>query len=52
MHNNFLNYTNKLIQFKFGSSKVNIPFLKEQLEKSKDVFDKGWLIEKTNLKVK
>ncbi len=52
MHNNFLNYANKLIQFKFGSSKVNIPFLKEQLEKSKDVFDKGWLIEKTKLKKK
>lgn len=49
MHNNFLNFTNKLIQYKFGSTKVYLPLIKDQLEKSKDVFDKGWLIEKSKL---
>jgi hypothetical protein len=49
MHNNFLNYVSKLVQYQFGSSKVNIPYIFNQLEKSKEVFDKGWLGEKIKL---
>lgn len=52
MHNNFLNFTSKLIQYKFGSNKVYIPLLMDSLEKSKDVFDKNWLIEKTKVELK
>jgi len=45
-HNNYLAYTLKLIHFKTGSKKINIPFLGDKISKTKNVFDKIWLLEK------
>lgn len=46
LHNNFVDYTHKLIQFRTGSKKINLPFLSHKLENSKNVFDKVWLTDK------
>lgn len=48
LHNNFLDYTNKLIQYRIGSQKVNLLFIKDRIEKSKMIFDKVWLLDKAN----
>lgn len=46
LHNNFVTYTLKLIQYKTGSSKISLSFLTDKIKKSKNIFDKGWLLEK------
>ena len=48
LHNNFLDYTNKLIQYRIGSQKVNLHYIKDRIEKSKMIFDKVWLLDKAN----
>ena len=48
LHNNFLDYTGKLIQYRIGSQKVNLHFIKDRIEKSKVIFDKVWLLDKVN----
>ncbi|MEO8209233.1 MAG: hypothetical protein ABI840_01625 [bacterium] len=48
LHNNFVNYTYNLIQFRTGSKKINLSYISNKIDKSKNVFDKGWLLEKLN----
>jgi len=48
LHNNFLDYTGKLIQYRIGSQKVNLHFIQDRIEKSKVIFDKVWLLDKVN----
>ncbi|MBK8551766.1 MAG: hypothetical protein IPL53_12160 [Ignavibacteria bacterium] len=49
MHSNFVTYANKLIQYRTGSQKVNLSYISDKIEKSKNIIDKGWLIEKTGI---
>ncbi|MGB4851111.1 MAG: hypothetical protein WBQ38_02250 [Ignavibacteria bacterium] len=46
LHNNFVAYTLKLIHYRTGSKKVSLSFLSDRIKKSKNTFDKGWLLEK------
>ncbi len=46
LHNNFVSYALKLIHYKTGSKKVSLSFLADRIKKSKNTFDKGWLLEK------
>lgn len=48
LHNNFVNYTNKLIQYKNGSKKVNLSFISHKIESGKNIFDRVWLMDKVN----
>jgi len=48
LHYNFVNYTHSLVQFRTGSKKINLSFISNKISKSKNVFDKGWLLEKVN----
>ncbi|MEO8664801.1 MAG: hypothetical protein ABI462_04835 [Ignavibacteria bacterium] len=46
LHNNFLTFANMLIQIKNGSGKIHVGYVRERLNKSKNVFDKVWLQDK------
>lgn len=46
LHNNFVDFTNKLIQYRTGSRQINLSFLSHKLENAKNVFDKVWLEDK------
>ncbi|MDZ4710801.1 MAG: hypothetical protein SGI89_00585 [bacterium] len=46
LHTNFVNYTNKLIQLRTGSRKINLSFIEHKIQQSKNVFDKVWIQEK------
>lgn len=52
LHNNFLTYISKLINFRTGSQKIHLSFVAEKIEKSKNIFDKGWLLDKVNEQLK
>ncbi|MEO6694331.1 MAG: hypothetical protein ABIY50_09845 [Ignavibacteria bacterium] len=46
LHNNFVNTTNNLIQYRTGSKKINLDFLLHKVKNSKNTFSKEWLLEK------
>lgn len=48
MHNNFINYTAKLIKYRTGSNKINISYTSERLQKSINTFNKEWILDKMN----
>lgn len=48
LHNNFINYVSKLIQFKTYGRSENLEYIEDKLKKSKDTFNKEWILEKIN----
>ncbi len=45
-HSHFITFTHNLIQYRTGSQKINLAYIADKIEKSKNVFDRGWLKEK------
>lgn len=46
LHHNFISYVSKLIKFKNSSKGLSPLYLEEKLKKSKDTFNKEWLLDK------
>jgi len=46
LHFNFLNSTHSLIQYRTGSGKINLSYIAEKVKKSKNTFNKEWILEK------
>ncbi len=49
--NNFLAFTLKLIQYNTGSRKINLSYLESRIGKSKNIYDREWLLEKIRKKI-
>lgn len=51
LHNNFIYYSNMLIQHRTGSRNSNLKFIEEKVKSSKKIFDKGWILEKIDSEI-
>ena len=46
LHHNFISFVNKLIHHKLSSRSVSLMFIEDKLVKSKNTFNKEWIMEK------
>lgn len=48
LHYNFISFVNKLIQYKLSPRNKSLLFLEDKVKKSKNTFNKEWILEKIN----